>query len=75
MTVITLRPVGQSLGVELPTDVLDRLNLKAGDALLLTETADGILQIVRADAGHDEQMRLAREGMRDYRDALCELAK
>jgi putative addiction module antidote len=75
MTVITLRPVGQSLGFELPADVLDRLNLKAGDPLLLSETADGTLRIARADAGHDEQMRLAREGMRDYRDALRELAK
>jgi putative addiction module antidote len=75
MTVITLRPVGQSLGVELPADILARLNLKAGDALLLSEAADGTLQIVRADLGHDEQMRLAREGMRDYRDALRELAK
>jgi putative addiction module antidote len=75
MTVITLRPVGQSLGVELPADILARLNLKAGDALLLSEAADGTLQIVRAGLGHDEQMRLAREGMRDYRDALRELAK
>jgi hypothetical protein len=49
--------------------------MKAGDALLLSETADGTIQIVRANAGHDEQTRLAREGMRDYRDALRELAK
>jgi putative addiction module antidote len=75
MTVITVRPVGESLGVELPADVLARLNLKIGDALLLSEAADGTLQIARADTSHDEQMRLAREGMRHYRDALSELAK
>jgi putative addiction module antidote len=75
MTVITLRPIGQSLGIEIPSDILARLDLKAGDTLVLSESDDGALRIVRAGPGHDEQMRLAREGMREYRDTLRELAK
>jgi putative addiction module antidote len=75
MTVITLRPVGQSLGIELPSDILNRLELKAGDALVVSEDGNGTLRIVRASPDYGEQLRLAREGMREYRDAFVELAK
>jgi putative addiction module antidote len=75
MTIIALRRVGDSLGIELPADAVARMDLKLGDALLLSESADGSLRIVRADPTHEDQMRLAREGMRDYAETLGELAK
>jgi putative addiction module antidote len=75
MTEIVVRPVGQSLGVELPRDILERFRLKSGDTLVISEGDDGSLRIARSEPGHDEQLRLAREGMQDYRDALRELAK
>ena len=75
MTTTTLRPVGRSLGIELPGEMLDRLNLKAGDTLVVSETEDGGLRVARAAPDHEAQMHLAREGMRDFRDALRELAK
>ncbi len=75
MTAIKLLPVGGSLGFELPEDLLGRLKLKSGDMMWLTEAEDGTLRISAATPDHEVQMRLAREGMRDYRDALRELAK
>ena len=75
MTEIILRPVGQSLGVEIPADLLATLGLKAGDRLVLSQGPDGSLRMARPEPAEAEQMRLAREGMRDYREALRELAK
>ena len=75
MRELTLRPFGRSLGLEIPEDMLARLDLKAGDSLLLSQAADGSLVVKRAEPAQAEQMRLAREGMRNYRDALRELAK
>ena len=75
MTVVILRPVGSSLGFELPENPLVRLKLKAGDSLWLSETEDGALRISAAAPDHDEQMHLAREGMSAYREALVELAE
>ena len=49
--------------------------MKPGDALMVSESGDGSLRPARAAPNHDEQMRLAREGMREYQIALRELAK
>ena len=55
--------------------MLARLNVKDGDALYLTETPDGSLRITPYDPAFDAQMRAARDGMAQYRNALRELAK
>lgn len=75
MTTLKIRPVGNSLGVVLPKEMLARLNVKDGDALYLTETPDGSLRITPYDPAFDAQMRAARDGMAQYRNALRELAK
>ena len=75
MTRLKIRPVGNSLGVVLPKETLARLNLKSGDSLHLVEAADGSMRITPYDPNFDEQMRVAREGMGKYRNALRELAK
>ena len=71
---VTLRKIGNSEGVILPKDVLERLNLKAGDSLTLVEGEDG-LQLIPSTASLAEQLEAAREGMARYRVALRELAK
>jgi putative addiction module antidote len=75
MTSLKIRQVGNSLGVVLPKDVLVKLNVKDGDSLFLVETPDGSLKITPYDPEFDAQMRAAREGMNEYRNALRELAK
>ena len=75
MTAVTIRPVGEALGFELPEDLRARLKLKAGDILWLAEGEDGSLRILTSAPDHDAQMALAREGMAAYRETLRELAK
>lgn len=75
MAQLKIRPIGNSLGVVLPKEILTRLNLKNGDALHLTEAPDGSMRITPYDPNFDEQMALARDGMSAYRNALRELAK
>ncbi len=75
MTRLKVRPVGNSLGVVLPKEILARLNLKSGDSLHLTEAPDGAMRITPYDPEFEAQMRLARKGMGKFRDTLRELAK
>jgi putative addiction module antidote len=71
---VTIRKIGNSEGVIIPKEVLDRLGLKAGDELSLQEVDNG-LQLVVQQADLTEQVEAARAGMEKYRVALRELAK
>ncbi|CAN7162033.1 AbrB/MazE/SpoVT family DNA-binding domain-containing protein [Pararhizobium sp. LjRoot255] len=71
---VTIRRIGNSEGVIIPKEVLDRLGLKAGDQLSLQEVDTGI-QLVVQQADLSEQVKAARVGMEKYRVALRELAK
>jgi putative addiction module antidote len=71
---LKLVKIGNSTGVILPKEVLDRLNLTAGDQLSCTQTPDGITLSSR-EVDFDEQMAAARDVMKRYRNALRELAK
>ncbi|GLR49775.1 AbrB/MazE/SpoVT family DNA-binding domain-containing protein [Shinella yambaruensis] len=71
---ITIRKIGNSEGVIIPKDVLDRMGVKAGDELTLTEE-DGKIKLVPQNADLAEQLKAARLGMEKYRVALRELAK
>lgn len=71
---VTIRKIGNSEGVIIPKEVLQRLGLGSGDSLELRET-DGIIHLVPESADLAEQMRAARIGMEKYRVALRELAK
>ncbi|HET7412221.1 MAG TPA: AbrB/MazE/SpoVT family DNA-binding domain-containing protein [Pararhizobium sp.] len=71
-----IRKIGNSEGVILPKEVLERMNLHAGDAVMLTEGADGLRLTRINDADeHKRRMAIARERMEKYKVALRELAK
>lgn len=71
---VTLRKIGNSVGIIIPKDVLDRLGLKVGDSLQLeSKEADILLRHQNADL--TRQIESARKGMAKYRNALRELAK
>lgn len=70
----TIRKIGNSEGIIIPKDVLDRLGLKAGDQLQMNED-NGQLQLVPQNADLAEQLKAARLGMNKYKIALRELAK
>ena len=75
MTKLKIRPIGNSLGVVLPRETLARLRVKNGDVLYLTEAPDSSMRVTPYDPAFEAQMRAAREGMDQYRNALRELAK
>lgn len=72
---LKIRQIGNSLGVVLPKEVLNRLKVKEGDQLFLTEAPDGSFRLTPYDPDFEEQMEIAREGMSAYRNALRKLAE
>lgn len=66
--------IGNSAGVILPKDMLERLHLDVGDLLSCSQTPDGF-SLAAKDPDFDEQMAKARSIMKRYRNALNELAK
>ncbi|MBA3449361.1 MAG: AbrB/MazE/SpoVT family DNA-binding domain-containing protein [Pseudaminobacter sp.] len=69
-----IRKIGNSEGVILPKEALDRLNLKAGDKLEIVETGKG-LALEPVDDAFERQMEAAREVMDKYKVALQKLAE
>lgn len=74
MLSLRLTSVGNSLGVVLPKEALDRLHLGKGDRLYLTESPDGY-RLTPYDPEFEKQMAVAQEIMKDRRNALHALAK
>lgn len=71
---LKIRGVGRSAGIVIPKRVLERLRLKKGDSVFLTEAPDGF-RITCGDPEFEEEMTLARKFMRKRRSLLRELAK
>lgn len=71
---LKLRKVGNSVGVVLPKEALAVLNVQEGDSLYLSQGQGGF-RLAANDPKFAKAMRAAEEGMRQYRDALRELAK
>lgn len=70
-----LKKIGNSTGLILPKELLSRLGLQEGDALVLSEGPQGSLSLTRHTDDDEETMRIAREVMKEYRATLRELAK
>jgi putative addiction module antidote len=71
---VKVTQIGNSLGVVLPKEVVDRLGIARGQMLSLSETTNG-LELSAYDPEFEEQMRMAEDIMDRYRDTLRELAK
>ena len=74
MYTIKIHKIGDSLGITLPQEVLQQLNLGEGDKVFLTETVDGI-QITAREPVFEKAMQIYRQGSDKYRNALRELAQ
>ena len=71
---LKISKIGNSLGVILPKDLLNRLKLDKGDSVFLTETPDGY-RISPYDPAYAEQMQTARALMKKRRNVVHELTK
>jgi putative addiction module antidote len=71
---LKLTQIGNSVGLILPKEVLSLLKVEKGDTVFVTETPEGV-SISPYDTSVDEQLKLGREIMREYRDTLRILSK
>ena len=72
---IEIKKIGNSEGLILPKELMQRLDLKRGQELHVTELAGGGLQLLPYDPDFEKTMRIADEIMDEYRDTLAVLAK
>ncbi|MBI3419607.1 MAG: AbrB/MazE/SpoVT family DNA-binding domain-containing protein [Proteobacteria bacterium] len=68
-----LREIGNSKGVILPKEILDKLNLGKDGRLFLVPTRDGV-ELRAFDPEFQKQMNIADEFMGEYGDVLRALA-
>jgi putative addiction module antidote len=73
-TKLKITTVGNSAGIVLPKDILERLRVGKGDMLFATETPDGV-ELRAYDPEFAEQMDIAERVMREDRDVLRKLAE
>lgn len=75
MFTLKIRPLnGETSGVVLPDEFLQRLNVGEGDTLYLAEDECGGWRLTTVSAEFDDQISAAREGMTSYRSTLRDLA-
>ncbi len=74
MLTLKLTTVGNSVGIVLPKEALERLNLEKGDKIFLTESPDGY-RLTPYDPEFEKQITVARQIMKKRRAVLHELAK
>jgi putative addiction module antidote len=72
---IEIKRIGNSDGLILPKELMQRLDLKRGQELHVTELAGGGLQLLPYDPDFERTMEIADEIMDEYRDTLATLAK
>ncbi len=69
----TIRRIGNSSGLTIPKDLLDRQHLEEGDQVHLVETDEGLL-ITPYDPDFEDAMEAYEEGAKSYRNALHTLS-
>ena len=74
MGVLKVTTIGNSVGVILPKEILERLRVKRGDSLYVIETKNGI-ELTSYHSEFARQVETAEQVMREDRDALRKLAK
>jgi putative addiction module antidote len=70
-----VRKIGNSYGIILTKEVLQQLRVKEGDELYLAEAPDSSIRVTTVGPSFEQKMKIARDGMDRYKNALRELAK
>ena len=74
MSVLKITSIGNSVGVILPDEILERLRVKGGDTLYAIETKNGI-ELTANNPELAQQMEIAERVMREDHEALRKLAE
>ncbi len=72
---VKLKKIGNSTGFILPKEMMARLNIATGDTFYATIMPEGGIRLTPFDPKFEQAMKVARRGMKIYRNALAELAK
>jgi putative addiction module antidote len=75
MLELKVRKFGNSLGVVLPKEVINRLRTGDGERLFLIEAADGDYRLTPYDPAFEKKMEKAEDIIDRYRNTLHTLAK
>jgi putative addiction module antidote len=70
-----LRKIGNSYGIILSQEAVEKLCVKEGDALYLTEAPGNAVQLSKSDPDFEKDMVIIKDIMDRYDNALRELAK
>ena len=68
-----IRKIGNSSGVNLPKEVLEKLNLSDGDKVNIVMTSNGVT-LTPYDPNFDKAMELYKRNASKYRSAMRTLA-
>jgi len=72
---LEVKRIGNSDGLILPRDLMQRLDIKRGQQFNIVELAGGGFQLLPYDPDFEATMQAADEIMDEYRDTLATLAK
>ena len=72
---IEVKKIGNSDGLILPRELMQRLDIKRGQQFHVNELAGGGLQLLPYDPDFEKTLEAADEVMDEYRDTLATLAK
>jgi putative addiction module antidote len=72
---LEIKKIGNSDGLLLPKELMQRLDLKRGQELHVTELAGGGVQLTPYDPDFEETIEIADRIMEKYKDTLAALAK
>ena len=75
MIELKVRKFGNSLGVVLPKEVVNRLQTADGEPLFLIEAADGSYRLTPYDPAFEKKMAKADDIVSRYRNTLHVLSK
>jgi putative addiction module antidote len=75
MVELKVRKFGNSLGVVLPKEVIQRLQAGDGERLFLIEAENGDYRLTPYDPAFEKKMAKAEEIMSRYRNTLHSLSK
>lgn len=74
MIELTVRKVGNSLGVILSSEARKALGVSEGDRLFLTDSVDGV-RVTPFDPTFSRQMAHAKKAFKSFKNSLRELSK
>ena len=71
---LKITAIGNSCGIILPKEILEKLRVSKGDSVLAIETSNGV-ELSAYDPEVARQIEVAEGVMREYRDVLKKLAE